>query len=194
MSRRLQMLQVARLAQRSLGEAADLVVAFLQQLALPDGSYANRDGKSDLYYTSFALDALAALDRQPDNAQQTRHWLEGFGDGRSLDFVHRCCLARAWAAQPAGSLPAGRGEAIAQRVLENRARDGGYATREDAYAGTAYGCFLAVNARGTSPCFSPKRECAGHLQLIRVVNQSIFSDAAGSKIHLPKLYCGLWFA
>ena len=146
MSRRLQMLQVARLAQRSLGEAADLVVAFLQRLAVPDGSYANRDGKSDLYYTSFALDALAGLDRQPNNAQQTRHWLEGFGDGRSLDFVHRCCLARAWAAQPAGSLPAGRGEAIAQRVLDNRARDGGYATRADAYAGTAYGCFLAVNA------------------------------------------------
>jgi len=151
MSRRLQMLQVARLAQRSLGDATDLVAGFIHRLALPDGSFANRDGKSDLYYTSFALDGLAALDRFPDPQLPdvngpTLGWLETFGDGHELDFVHRCCLARAWAAQPRRSWPAGRGEAIAERILHNRARDGGFATRAGSYAGTAYGCFLAVNA------------------------------------------------
>ncbi len=151
MSRRLQMLQVARLAQRSLGEATDLVTGFLEGLALPNGSYANRDGKSDLYYTAFALDALAAVDQQPDTrlpdlAAHTRRWLEAIGDGRELDFVHRCCLARAWATQPAGSLSPGRSQAIAGRIRDNRAKDGGFATRAGSSGGTAYGCFLAVNA------------------------------------------------
>lgn len=152
MSRRLQMLQVARLATRTLGESAGLVSSFVGSLALPDGSYANRDGRPDLYYTPFALDVLAALDALPtdehdaDRALATRTWLDGFGDGAALDFVHRCCLARAWAAQPAGALPTERREAMAGGIAAHRAADGGYATQPDAYCGTAYGCFLAVNA------------------------------------------------
>ena len=58
MSQRRQMLQVARLARRTLGEATDLVVSFLQSLATPGGGFSNRGGRPDLYYTSFALDAL----------------------------------------------------------------------------------------------------------------------------------------
>lgn len=152
MSRRLQMLQVARLAQRSLGEAAELVALFLERLALPDGSYANRDGRGDLYYTSFALDALAAVDRlpnaqqQPQQAERIQQWLGSLGDGEQLDFVHRCCLARAWASQPAATRPADWAEAIAGRLAANRAGDGGYATRAGSHGGSAYGCFLAVNA------------------------------------------------
>jgi prenyltransferase beta subunit len=152
MSRRLQMLQVARLARRSLGESTDLVVSFLRGLARPDGGYANRGGRSDLYYTPFALDALAALDALPtfdtDPAQagRTRDWLEGCGDGDGLDFVHVCCLARAWASQPIAACPAGRRDAIARRIADQRAADGGYATQAKAAGGTAYGCFLAVNA------------------------------------------------
>jgi len=153
MSRRLQMLQVARLARRSLGESADLVVSFLRGLALPDGGYANRAGRSDLYYAPFALDALAALDALPtadtdaEQASRTRAWLAGFADGESLDFVHRCCLARAWASQPVEACPPERRAAIARRIAGHRAADGGYATQPDAAGGTAYGCFLAVNAR-----------------------------------------------
>ncbi|MGA0039205.1 MAG: prenyltransferase/squalene oxidase repeat-containing protein [Pirellulales bacterium] len=152
MSRRLQMLQVARLAQRTLGEATGLVANYLENLVLSDGSYANRDGKADLYYTSFALDALAAVDRlpnehhQPEIAHRTRHWLSTFGDGESLDFVHRCCLARAWASQPASVQPSGLAEALAVRIADNCSADGGYATRSGASRGTAYGCFLALNA------------------------------------------------
>lgn len=152
MSRRLQMLQVARLATRSLGESAGIVATFIRSLALPDGSYANRAGCSDLYYTPFALDVLAALDGlptvecDPEQARRTRDWLTGFGDGESLDFVHRCCLARAWAAQPPGACPPDRRHALARGIVAHRAADGGYATQARAAGGTAYGCFLAVNA------------------------------------------------
>jgi prenyltransferase beta subunit len=152
MSRRLQMLQVARLARRTLGESAELVAAFLQSLAAPEGGYVNRDGRPDLYYTPFALDALSALDAlpttetNPEAAIRTRAWLAGFGDGESLDFVHCCCLARAWASQPAGSWPDLQRAALVRRIEATRSADGGYAAQPGLRTGTAYGCFLAVNA------------------------------------------------
>jgi prenyltransferase beta subunit len=146
---RLQMLQVARLARRSLGDAADLVVAFVRSTAHPAGGHCNRDGRRDLYYTAFALDALVGLDAfDPHDpaAARTREWLDELGDGAGLDFVHRSCLARAWAVQPAATVPADRRAAIAARLLPHRTADGGYASRGGAPRGTAYGCFLAVNA------------------------------------------------
>jgi hypothetical protein len=149
MSQRLQMLQVARLARRTLGEAADLVVSFLESLAVSGGGYCNRGGRHDLYYTSFALDALVALDALPtgnEQAKMTRGYLDTFGDGSGLDFVHRCCLARAWASQPADAFPADRRAGLLDGVTRHRAADGGYNSRAGAARGTAYGCFLAINA------------------------------------------------
>jgi prenyltransferase beta subunit len=150
MSQRLQLLQVARLARRSLGESTGLVVSFLESLADPGGGYLNRGGRPDLYYTSFALDALVALDALPADgprAALVRRFLEGFGGGERLDFVHRCCLVRAWAAHAPAALPADRREALLAGVAHHRTADGGYAARAGADRGTAYGCFLAVNAR-----------------------------------------------
>ena len=149
MSRRLQMLQVARLARRTLGESADLVAAFVESLATPDGGYVNRGGRSDLYYTAFALDALVALDRpsSPEARAATRGYLESFGSGRDLDFVHRCCLARAWAAYPAECLPPETRAALLAGIDAHRSADGGFNARSGADRGSAYGCFLAVNAR-----------------------------------------------
>ena len=149
MSQRLQMLQVARLARRTLGEATELVVSFLQSLASPSGGSCNRGGRPDLYYTSFALDALLALEALPAGNEQaalTLRFLETFGDGSGLDYVHRCCLARAWASQPANALPADHRAALLAGVERNRAADGGFNSRSGAARGTAYGCFLAMNA------------------------------------------------
>lgn len=164
MSRRLQMLQVARLARRSLGDSADLVTRFVRSLALPGGGYRNRDGRADLYYTPFALDALVALESNPapagtrtgtvattslvDPAQATatRAWLATFGDGAALDLVHRCCLARAWAAWPAEACSLEIRDGLRAAILAHETADGGFATRPGASRGTAYGCFLVVNA------------------------------------------------
>ena len=149
MSQRLQMLQVARLARRSLGEAADLVADFLHGTAAEGGGYVNRGGRRDLYYSSFALDALVALDALDalaPHARATRQWLGEYGTGDGLDFVHRCCLARAWASQPADTIPDGIKQGIAAGFVPHRSADGGYAARRAAPRGTAYGSFLAVNA------------------------------------------------
>jgi len=149
MSQRLHMLQVARLARRTLGDAAHLIVAFLESTAAPGGGYTNRSGQRDLYYTSFALDALLALDALKSTGQHailTRQWLLSLGSGEQLDFVHRCCLVRAWAAQPPGSLPEETRATLAASLISHRSADGGYCARRNAAVGTAYGCFLAVNA------------------------------------------------
>lgn len=150
MSQRLQMLQVARLSRRTLGESTGLVLAFLESRAVSDGGYRGRGDRSDLYYTSFALDALVALEALPSDgprAERTRGYLESFGDGGGLDFVHRCCLARAWASQPKGAIGADRRAALLAGVERQRSSDGGFNSRAGAVRGTAYGCFLAANAR-----------------------------------------------
>ena len=62
MSLRLQMMQVARLAPRLLGDSTPLVEAFLVGEQNSDGGFRNRDGASDLYYTVFGLEGLRVVD------------------------------------------------------------------------------------------------------------------------------------
>ncbi|MBI4660385.1 MAG: hypothetical protein HY735_16235 [Verrucomicrobia bacterium] len=161
MSLRLEMLQVARLAPKLLGESAHLVRRFLIRQQNEDGGFKDRTGRSDLYYTVFGLDALAALEVQspkpdassPDTLERlarTSAYLQGFGDGENLDFVHLCCLARAWSATTAGmaGLPelCRAPKEILRRIESFRSDDGGYHLALGSDVGTAYGCFLALGA------------------------------------------------
>jgi prenyltransferase beta subunit len=138
------MLQVARLAPKQLGESRDLVAAFLNERVNPDGGFQNRAGASDLYYTVFGLDGLVALQQELPVAA-TAAYLERFGDGAGLDFVHLACLARAHAA-----LRRHPDHALADRLLARieacRSGDGGYATTPGAAHGSAYASFLALGA------------------------------------------------
>lgn len=155
------MLQVARLAPKILGaEATALVASFLRSKQNPDGGFPDREGRSDLYYTVFALDALTAL-QQPFDEERLRKFAASFGDGASLDFVHLCALVRCWSAlerrspsrpEPhedprAGSEPgAPPAEKLRARLAAFRARDGGFNPAPDSARGTAYGAFLGVAA------------------------------------------------
>jgi len=170
MSIRLEMLQVARLAPKLLGDSAELVVNFLRSQQNDDGGFKDRKGASDLYYTVFGLDALTAL-QQPIDADRVRSFLQKFGDGSSLDFVHLCALARCRAAltergrsrpQHADDgksdrnipTPSTQGGAAGKdirapmlaRLASFRARDGGFHPKPGSAHGTAYGAFLAVAA------------------------------------------------
>jgi hypothetical protein len=138
------MLQVARLAPKQLGESRDLVAAFLRERINPDGGFQNRAGKSDLYYTVFGLDGLVALQETLPVDESTR-FLDRFGDGDGLDFVHLACLARCWAALR--RLPAnGPTDRLLARIEACRARDGGYGTAPGTPHGAAYAAFLAMGA------------------------------------------------
>src|SRR5437867_10339766 len=93
MSMRLEMLQVARLSPRPLGDSADLIRGFLRRQQNDDGGFKDRSGRSDLYYTVFGIEALLAL--QADlPMERLAAFLSRFGNGEQLDFVHLCCLAR----------------------------------------------------------------------------------------------------
>jgi hypothetical protein len=144
MSFRLEMLQVARLAPKMLGESADLVVAFLRSRLLAEGAFMNREGKADLYYTVFGIEGLLALQQSfPKN--QVESWLQQFGAGDDLDFVHLCCLARSWAALDGKALSEDTRQAMAAHLERHRAGMG-YHPAQGKDQASAYGCLLAAAA------------------------------------------------
>ncbi len=89
------MLQIARLSPKQLGDSAALVSSFFHSQLNPDGGFRDRAGVSDLYYTVFGLDGLIALGEKPPATVEA--YLNSFGNGDTLDFVHFCCLIRCWA-------------------------------------------------------------------------------------------------
>src|SRR5260370_17974721 len=110
MSLRLEMLQVARLACKVLGDSSELTRRFLLAQVNEDGGFRDRAGKSDLYYCVFGLQGMAALaalnpDPNTDKPQaldhtpefravisRTKRYLESFGRGEGLPFLHLCAL------------------------------------------------------------------------------------------------------
>jgi prenyltransferase beta subunit len=145
MSFRLEMLQVARVAPKALGESAGLVAAFLRSQFSSEGGFVDRNGKPDLYYSVFGIEGLVAL-REELPIGQIASWLSGYGDGGGLDFVHLCCLARCWRGVDAKSFPIASREALAARIEQYRTPDGGYHQSPGKAGGSAYGALLAGSA------------------------------------------------
>jgi hypothetical protein len=139
------MLQVARLAPALLSESTELVAAFLAGRQHQGGGFMDRAGQPDLYYTVFGLEGLMAL-RAEVPVERTLPYLKAFGGGEGLDFVHLACLARAWAAMPAGALDVATRDAIVTRLGSFRSQDGGFNADAGAAEGTAYAAFVALGA------------------------------------------------
>ncbi len=145
MSLRLQMLQIARVAQKALGDSAQLVRDFLIRQITPEGGGADRAGRPDLYYTIFVLAGLEALQAELP-IEKIRPFVDSFGDGTALDFVHLGALARCRAAIGLEKMPHGFSDAILARLETFRTADGGYEVKPGAAHGNAYGCFVALGA------------------------------------------------
>ena len=139
------MLRAAGAAPNLLLEAGDRVVEFLGGCFNPDGGARGRSDESDLYYTVFALEGLAAMRADPP-LEAVLGYLGRFDGGADLDFVHRACLARCWAAVPNGNLDARTADRILQGIEANRCTNGGYGPMPGSPQGTAYHCFLALGA------------------------------------------------
>ncbi len=137
------MLQVARLAPKLLGDSAPLVEAFFRGKQRADGGFCDRGGRSDLYYTVFGLEGLAAL-RAAVPLERAEPFLRSYGDGEGLDLVHQACLARCWASFPPACRPAWGSDRLLARIEGHRSADGGYDLRPGASQGSLYGCFLAL--------------------------------------------------
>jgi prenyltransferase beta subunit len=145
MSFRLEMLQVARLAPKMLGESAELVRTFLLSRLSPAGGFLDRDEKPDLYYTVFGIEGLLALQHELPK-ELIASWLKAFGEGEGMDFVHLCCLARCWSALDARALSDDQRQHMASRLDAWRTPGGGFHPAKGRTQGSAYGCLLAAAA------------------------------------------------
>jgi prenyltransferase beta subunit len=142
---RLQLLQVARLAPRLLGDSTELVREFFRRQLSPEGAGLDRAGRPDLYYTIFALAGLQAMDAEvPRDKVET--FLHTHGDGAALDFIHLSALARCWAVVGRERMPSGLDQALLKRIETFRKPDGGYEGDAKLAHGTAYGAFVALGA------------------------------------------------
>ena len=145
MSLRLQLLQVARLSPRLLGDSVELVREFFRRQLSPEGAGFDRDGRPDLYYTIFALAGLQAVDAEVPR-EKVEAFLRQHGDGAKLDFVHLSALARCWTIVGKERMPEGLDRALLERIETFRKADGGYQGNAKLTRGTAYGAFVALGA------------------------------------------------
>lgn len=157
------MLRWASLAPSRLPDGAEPVRQFLLSRQVGSGGFAGRDDSDDLYYTSFAIDALRALGWE-QAPQGVLDYLErAVASIDKLDLVHLCCLIRCRAAL---GLRCGRG--FVKRLSDFRSRDGGFATSVGAASGSSYGAFLAMGAWEELAAPAPNREkLAESLQALR---------------------------
>lgn len=155
MSVRLELIQVARLGAKELGDSAELVRDFYRRQWTEVGGGRDRSDRSDLYYTVFTLNGCEALEIEIPDAKLAV-WLETFGDGDGLDLVHLTSLARCWASLGKRRMPDGRAKALLARLEAFRKPDGGYDNDAKKVHGTAYGSFLALGAYQDLGKFPPK--------------------------------------
>jgi hypothetical protein len=139
------MLQVAQRSRRYLGGAADMVAKFTQDRWQPEGGFRGRSREGDLYYTVFGIETLRVLGVAfPDD--KLLAYLQRFGAGEGLDFVHLCALARCWALLPAEALPVRQRVGIIKRIAAYRTKDGGFNAAGPNGVGQLTACFLAGGA------------------------------------------------
>jgi len=166
------MLQVARLAPSLLHDSTDLIAQYIQSTQSDDGGFGDRSGNSDLYYTVFGLGCLRALQLDV-SAERVRPFLEQYGCGESLDFVHLSCLARCWA--EIGSIADG---AIIDRLATHRTADGGFSQTMGEETGSVYAAFLALGAYQDLNCELPDAQhLAKAIESLRTDDGGYANDA-----------------
>ncbi len=179
-SLRVEMLQVATLGARALGESAQLVRDRLLQTVGPRGGGPDRDGRDDLYYTIFWLSCLEALASNPPNQSKTQAFIESHHSGENLDLIHLGALARCRAA--IGLSDKLVEESLLNRIESFRSLDGGYDAAPAQPTGNAYAAFVAFGAHQDLG-----HEIPAPLELVRSLKRLESRDGAwGNLPALPR--------
>jgi geranylgeranyl transferase type-2 subunit beta len=145
--------RLARELRRLDTERASRHADFILRFQKADGGFAGREGGSDLYYTSFAVRALALLNAlDQSRCQEIGAYLKSAAAARReyslIDLVS--WLYSVFTVQLIGNLPpfAGDTESFADEVTESletfRRTDGGYARTSEGGVGSTYHTFLAA--------------------------------------------------
>jgi prenyltransferase beta subunit len=146
MTIRLDMRRAVTKAKEALGDSIDVVKDFYRRHLNDDGGFAGRDGRSDLYYTVFGLEASLVLGAQIPY-ERVVGYLDTFGAGESLDLVHLASLVRCranLAERDGKGIDQAVSDAMAARLMQFRCVDGGFSTSTGAERGHVYGGFLAL--------------------------------------------------
>lgn len=177
---RLEMLQVARLAPKVLGESTALVERFLLSQITPDGGFADRQGRPDLYYTVFGLESLLALQAQTP-VEKVAAYLLGFDKGAGLDFVHACSLARCHGNLGCRAITEAQKHGLADLIESYRTGDGGYHGTRGRSAGSAYGGLLAWGAYNDLGLPVPQEERLGEALAALALPDGSFANEPGMR-------------
>lgn len=177
---RLEMLQVARLAPKLLGESASLVEKFLLSQVTPQGGFADRQGRPDLYYTVFGLESLLAL-RVEVPHEKVSAYLRTFGHGDGLDFVHACSLARCHANLGGRFISEPDKHGLADLIETYRTPEGGYHGTLGKPAGSAYGGLLAWGAYNDLNLPMPQEERLGEALAALALADGSFANEPGMR-------------
>jgi len=186
----------------------DRHAAFVLAQQRADGGFAGRQGGSDLYYTAFAVRALAVLDRlDADAAERVARFLDGVEPTTVVDLLSWLSTAEEVEAVPRGrrSLVQHWGPPVVETMLEDRrATDGGYGLAPEGVHGSVYQTFLAVLCynvvgrpvpdREQVGIFLASHQCVdgGYAEHVRSRHGSTNATAAG--VALSALFDGSPFA
>ncbi|MCE9519622.1 MAG: terpene cyclase/mutase family protein [Verrucomicrobia bacterium] len=170
------MLQVARLAPKLLGESASLVADFVKSRLTDAGGFADRDGRPDLYYTVFGLEAMLALQLEP-GAGNVAEYLVKSAKAESLDFVHACSLARCGAALQRNFFVDEARDALVRRIQAFQTPDGGFHGAPERTHGSAYGALLAWGALSDlDASLLEPQQLLGSLRMLQLADGSFANE------------------
>lgn len=137
------LLQTQR-AKLLLNDASENVEDFIQSQIGAAGGFIDRAGQDDLYYTVFGLDVLLALHVSIPEC------IESFITKQthipSLDLVHLCCLIRCADTLQLDTFIQSKRDELLESLESFCSVDGAYNQEKKARSGSAYACFLVMDA------------------------------------------------
>lgn len=140
-----QMLRALEHSESVLQDSAPLIINFLRANINPDGGFKGRNGKSDLYYTVFGLEALIALGGSLPS-KKILNYLQKFIKQEPVDLIHLVSLIRCYANLINDDFIKGLRGKFFKSLKKFRSADDGYANNVGVDNGTVYGCFFALTA------------------------------------------------
>lgn len=125
--------------------------AFLLTLQMPDGGFRGREGDSDLYYTGFAVRALAVsgglegTDRDQVSSYLAMHQPLDLGVIDLLSWLYSALVVQAAGGTDLlAHAPSDFSDRVSTKLEATRVADGGYAKSTEGSAGSTYHSFMVA--------------------------------------------------
>lgn len=162
-------------------DATDRVILYLRQLQNEDGGFRGRSERSDLYYSTFAVETLKALGAKIP-VKEFLSFLQGCPEPRLLDLVHLASLIRCWTVLPKKYWDPSRFEEILKYVETFRCGDRGYRVTKEGSYGIVYGCFMAMGIYQDLGQSIPDAEGIVQFVQTRLAGDGGYSNEPGMKV------------